>query len=148
MEKKEEVIKTESPMVNLTFADQIPMSFTSSGIFDMPCDQEGEKGGGGSLGFVDMLGIPDYYCNPSLFDMFQTPLPPQQQPVPSPAVQESSEVLNTPATPNSLSMSSSSAEAGNEEKESKTTVEEGEEQDQAKTKKQYAFFSPLYTLYS
>lgn len=141
MEKKEDqVIKTDNPMANSMFSEQIPTSFASSGIFDMPCELEGEKSGvgGGSLGFVDMLGIQDYFCNPSLFDMFQTPLPPPppQQPIPSPSVQELSEVVNTPATPNSLSVSSSSAEAGNDEKESKTTLEGEEELDQEKTKKQ------------
>uniref|UniRef100_A0A5B6YLU6 WRKY transcription factor n=1 Tax=Davidia involucrata TaxID=16924 RepID=A0A5B6YLU6_DAVIN len=128
MEKKQE-LKTDNSMANFAFSDQIPTSFALSGIFDMPC--EGEKGG--SLGFMDMLGIQDY--GPSLFDLFQTPLMPPQ-PVPSPAstIPESSEVVNTPATPNSSSISSSSTEAANDEQTK--TVPEEEEQDQEKTKKQ------------
>ncbi|KAA8527353.1 hypothetical protein F0562_034932 [Nyssa sinensis] len=128
MERKQE-LKTDNSMANSTFSDQIPTSFALSGIFDMPC--EGEKG---SLGFVDMLGMGIQDYSPSLFDLFQTPLMPPQ-PVPSPAstIPESSEVVNTPATPNSSSISSSSTEAPNDEQ---NKIAEEEDQDQEKTKKQ------------
>ncbi|CAL5346836.1 unnamed protein product [Camellia sinensis] len=124
MEKRGE-LKTENSMPNSTFSGPFPANTTTTtsygfpGIFDMPCD--GDKGS--SLGFIHLLGIQD--DNPSLFDLFQTPV------IPSPA----SEVVNTPATPNSLSISSSSNEAANDE-QNKTTVEEEDEQNQKKAKKQ------------
>ncbi|KAB1201601.1 putative WRKY transcription factor 48 [Morella rubra] len=140
MDKKEE-LKTENSMANSTFSDEIPSSFALPSIFDMPCDQ-GDHQKGSSLGFVDMLGIQDY--NPSLFDWFSAPMMPQpqpqpqqlQQPLPSPTstVPESSEVVNTPATPNSSSISSSSNEAANEG-QTKAGGDE-DDQDQEKTKKQ------------
>ncbi|KAL6966022.1 hypothetical protein U1Q18_029918 [Sarracenia purpurea var. burkii] len=127
MEKKEE-LDTENSMANLIFTDQIPTSYALSGIFDMPC--EGEKG---YLGFIDMLGIQDY--GPSLFDLFQTPvMPPQPLPSPVSTVPESSDVVNTPATPNSSSLSSSPTEAGNDD-QTKTIVEEEQDQEE-KIKKQ------------
>ncbi|KAK4755615.1 hypothetical protein SAY87_009372 [Trapa incisa] len=60
-----------------------------------------------SLGFMDLLGTQDYdsaSANYSLFDLLQTPLPPQPElpsrPLPALAAQESSEVLNNqPPTP-------------------------------------------------
>ncbi|XP_052206351.1 probable WRKY transcription factor 48 [Diospyros lotus] len=132
--EKEEELKRENSMANSGFSDQIPTSFALSGsIFDMPCD--GEKS---SLGFIDMLGIQDY--SPSLFDLLQpTPviMPPQPLPSPASTVPEStSEVLNTPATPNSSSISSSSTEAVNDDQTKTTAVQEEEEHDQDKTKKQ------------
>ena len=145
MEKKEAVIKED--IINSTFSDQIPIPMSSSfsfclsnnvnNMFDMepvPCDQLGEKGSTtmSSLGFMDMLGIHEDY-NPSLFDFLQTPLIPI---IPSP-LPDSSEVLNTPPTPNSCSISSSSTEAPNDHEQTKTLLLEEEEQDPAeKTKKQ------------
>ncbi|KAK9288356.1 hypothetical protein L1049_016809 [Liquidambar formosana] len=144
MEKKEEV-KTENSnsMGNSTFSDPMPTSFALSSIFDMPCEVDKSAS---SLGFMDLLGINDNYT-PSLFDLLQAPplmmMPPQQQqqqhqPLPSPASStipaDSSEVLNTPATPNSSSISSSSTEAATDE-QNKAAGEE-DEQDQEKTKKQ------------
>ncbi|KAG6664165.1 probable WRKY transcription factor 48 [Carya illinoinensis] len=140
MEKKQE-LKTDNSMANSAFSDEIPGSLSLPSIFDMPCDQSDHQKGL-SLGFMDMLSIPADY-NPSLFDLFSTPtmMPQpqvqpqqqqQQQPLPSPAstVPESSEVVNTPATPNSSSISSSSNEG-------QTKAGGGEEdQDQEKTKKQ------------
>ncbi|KAK3018597.1 hypothetical protein RJ639_004929 [Escallonia herrerae] len=126
-------------MANSTFSDQVmvPAGFSTSlsGIYDMPCD---EKGSSSSLGFMDMLGIGQDF-GPSWFDLLQTPLtPPQALPSPaSSAVPESmtSEVVNTPATPNSCSISSSSTEAANEENQCKAAEEE--DQDQEKAKKQF-----------
>ncbi|KAF2312722.1 hypothetical protein GH714_039758 [Hevea brasiliensis] len=132
------MIKTEISMANSTFiTEEIPSSFalssstpTSASIFDMmPCDI-GDKA---SLGFTDLLdGNQDF--GTCLFDWFQPPIVPHQ-PLPSPAstVPESSEVLNTPATPNSSSISSSSNEAGNE---AQAKAGDEEEQDQEKNKKQ------------
>ncbi|CAK9187625.1 unnamed protein product [Ilex paraguariensis] len=132
MENKPE-LKTENSMANSTFSDLIPAkSFALPNIFEMTCD--GEKG---SFGFMDMLGIQDYSTSSSLFDLIETPLmPTQSQPLLSPGstVPESSEVVNTPATPNSSSISSSSTEAANDDQQAKTVEEE--EQDQEKTKKE------------
>ncbi|KAH7858118.1 hypothetical protein Vadar_020163 [Vaccinium darrowii] len=153
-EKSQEIIKNENqPMMaaNSTLSDQIPTSFGyPAGIFDMPCDYV-EKGSF-DFGFMDILGIQDYYCTTttsnnyttaattpsSLFDLFQTP---PVTVIPSPA--STSEVVNTPATPNSTSISSSSTEAANDHDQTKATKveqDEGEEEelenDQDKTKKE------------
>ncbi|KAI8565970.1 hypothetical protein RHMOL_Rhmol02G0002800 [Rhododendron molle] len=136
MEEKVQDLKNENQpmMANSTFSDQIPTSFAFPGIFDMPCDYN-EKGSF-DLGFMDILGFQDYYCTTSnstpssLFDLIQTP-----PVVPSPA--STSEVVNTPATPNSTSISSSSTEAANDHDQIKATkVEQDEEGEQEKTKKE------------
>lgn len=144
MDKKLEELKssTENSMANSTlFSDEIPMNFSLSGIFDMPCDADNK----GSSGFMDLLGIHDFAPS-SLFDWPLTttspssttmPMPPRHQPLPSPA--ETSEVLNTtPTTPNSSSISSSSNEAAaNIDEHTKPVQEEdAEHQDQDKTQKQ------------
>ncbi|KAL2534732.1 putative WRKY transcription factor 23 [Abeliophyllum distichum] len=122
MEKKQEELRTE----NSNFSDQmmIPASFSMINMFDdhMPCEIDQK----GSLGFYDVQD----FTSQSIFDLLHTPFPvpkSMQQPLPSPAA-ESSEVVNTPVTPNSSSFSSSSNEAAK-------TAEE-EVQDQDKTKKQ------------
>jgi hypothetical protein len=142
MEKREK-LKTENSMANSTFSDEIPSSLPLSSIFDMQFI-EGDHHHhqkGLSLGYMDMLGMQDFDST-SLFDLFPAPTMPQPPPqpqtlvIPSPAstVPESSEVVNTPATPNSSSISSSSNEAANDER-IKAAGEE-EDQDQEKTKKQ------------
>lgn len=154
-QKSQEIIKNENqPMMsaNSTLSDPIPTSFGyPAGIFDMPCDYV-EKGSF-DFGFMDILGIQDYYCTTtsnnnyttaattpsSLFDLFQTP---PVTVIPSPA--STSEVVNTPATPNSTSISSSSTEAVNDHDQIKATKveqdeeeeEEEQEKDQDKTKKE------------
>lgn len=145
MDNKKEELKFENSMSNSTFSDEIQGN-SFAAFFDMPtCDQGG--GGGDQKGFMDLLAISEY--SQSLLDWFPTPssttttttapstttsttMPPQQQPQEQP-LPESSEVLNTPATPNSSSISSSSNEAANEEQ-----IKAGheEDQDQEKTKKQ------------
>ncbi|KAG6667959.1 hypothetical protein I3843_01G127900 [Carya illinoinensis] len=148
MDRKDQEMKTEnSLMANSTFSDEIPSSFAlPASIFDMPCDHQGDHQKGSSSGFMDMLaGISDY--DPSLFEWFSAPMMPQpqqqhqqqeqQHPLPSPAstFPESSEVVNTPATPNSSSISSSSNEAANEG-QNKAGGEEEDQDDQEKNKKQ------------
>lgn len=155
MEEKRE--KTQ-PMANsAAFSDEIPnmnmsMSFpfsTTTTIFDMmppSCtDQKASSFGG----FLDLLAVQDY--NPFLFDCLPTTTTTQidhHHPLPSPA--DGSEVLNTPASPNSCSISSSSNEAAattNENPSGKAGDEHeaededgdgvrGDDQDQDKTKKQ------------
>ncbi|XAR49709.1 hypothetical protein NMG60_11032986 [Bertholletia excelsa] len=136
MEQKVELQTDTPPPANSAFPGQIPASFSFPGIFDANL-YEGDPKMYYSLGFMDMLSMQDY--SPSLLDLLQ----PHQRPpaaVPSPASTkpESSEVVNTPVTPNSPSISSSSTEAANDKEETKTGAEEEEEEkrDQEKTKKQ------------
>lgn len=178
-------------MSNLAFSDQIPIPATLAAIpnfYDTPLGSApmassppsyGAGGGGGgvgggadhphdhdmekmeSLGFIDMLTVPDYPC-PSIYEVvFQHPPPnkvqslPLSQPLlqpPSPlppppppsnhvnnnnAPPESSDVAATPATPNSSSISTSSSDAQNDDQQQNKTAGEGdqEDQDQDKTKK-------------
>ncbi|OAY56152.1 probable WRKY transcription factor 48 [Manihot esculenta] len=155
MEKREDhhrqMMKNEISMANSTtfITEEMPItSFsafsssssttptTSASIFDMmmPYDHIADKA---SLGFMDLLDGNQDFGTSLLLDCFQLQPPPilPHQPLPSPAstVPESSEVLNTPATPNSSSISSSSNEAGND---SQAKAGDEEEQDQEKNKKQ------------
>lgn len=126
---------SSSSMANLVFTDPIiPMSFQN--IFDTPCDHRDQKDE-----FMDILlqNTQDYYApsTSSLFDLLQ-PSPPQlplpHQPLLSP-LPESSEVVNTPATPNSSSISSSSNEneaVNDDQQQSKTAADQ---ETQEKTKK-------------
>ncbi|XAR56977.1 hypothetical protein NMG60_11024966 [Bertholletia excelsa] len=131
MERKEG-IGSENSMANSVFSDQIPASFGFSGIFDPPLC---ERDNGYFSSFGDLLGFQDY--NPSIYDPFQPLGLPSPQPLLSPAstMPDASEVVNTPATPNSSSISSSSNEAPNEG-QNKTAVEGEEDHDQDKTKKE------------
>ncbi|OIW20499.1 hypothetical protein TanjilG_13565 [Lupinus angustifolius] len=121
---------TMANSVASTFSDEIPnmnnnnfiFPFSSNtSIFDiMPlapssisCDQKVSSSSFGS-GFMDLLAVHDY--NPFLFDCVATTntttttqIENYHHPLPSPA--DGSEVLNTPASPNSTSISSSSNEA-------------------------------------
>ncbi|MED6126318.1 hypothetical protein PIB30_077320 [Stylosanthes scabra] len=131
--KKEEAASTTTTMA---FSDEIPITNTNSittsypfsSIFDMmplpliPSSDQKTTCSFSANGFIDLLALQDY--TPSLFDWLPTtttttasaaPTPPPQQPLPSPAssnVPDCSEVLNTPASPNSSSISSSSNEGG------------------------------------
>ncbi|KAF5745942.1 WRKY1 [Tripterygium wilfordii] len=125
---------------SFSFLDQVHQGGYLQSVFDM-CEG-GEKGG--SLGFMELLGMQDIEPS-SLFDMIQVPCIPQEAlspppPLPNPTTvaakmeyYSSSEILNPPATPNSSSISSASSEALNEE-QTKPAVDE--EDGQQKTKKQ------------
>ncbi|KAK4425974.1 putative WRKY transcription factor 48 [Sesamum alatum] len=163
-EKRKESTKTENSLENTAFSNQMMIpaessfsmpSNSNSSLFDISCGELADHHKG-SCGFIDMLSVQDFNFPSSTFDDFLQnisshliPLEPQQlqlstsQPLPSPAstVPEYSEVVNTPATPNSSSISSSSTEAAPNDdiKKNKTTVEEEEEEEednQEKTKKQ------------
>ncbi|KMT16293.1 hypothetical protein BVRB_3g054430 [Beta vulgaris subsp. vulgaris] len=180
---------------NTIFSDQIMFGYNNNNLFDVAAQPScemlmmGSSGSGGFdknnnnnnnsyMGFIDMLGIQDYYggSSNSLFDLLPPPNTPYisassssvsttisqrmtQQNVhtqtvldPSPSncstiPGESSEVVNTPATPNSLSISSSSSDAVNDEQQhtqqqktqqSKTVevVNDDVNDDEDKTKKQ------------
>lgn len=143
-------VKTENSLGNSTFSDlmMIPMasstrsetSFALSSIFDLASSDVGgelfKSGGGGSFGFMDLLGLQDFgRTTTSLFDMFQTSQPappfPPQLPSPSPTLPEStSEVLNAPATPNSSTISSSSTELATNDHEQKNNNDKAVEVDQ------------------
>ncbi|KAK4492665.1 hypothetical protein RD792_003485 [Penstemon davidsonii] len=77
-----------------------------------------------SLGFMELMNMQDF--SPSIFDMFQVPPVPYVEPLIQ--HQESLDVLNAPATPNSSSISSESIGGQNNE--------EHEEEGHNKTKKE------------
>lgn len=118
---------------------------SNPGIFDMmmiPFDQANNiiiDQKVSSLGFMDLLDANQDFAssNSCLFDWFSPPvnLPITPSPASNSTVPESSEVLNTPATPNSSSISSSSNEAGNNDAQPKLGDQEDEEQDQDEDKK-------------
>jgi len=158
--RDEEAHPNTQPSTTMAFADEIPNNFTfpfqPHTIFDvMPppplsssCDHKASP-----FAFLELLGVHDY--NAPLFDC----LPPAAPSRGSSKVPDSSEVLNTPASPILSSISSSSNEATattaataeqsgkggieHEEGEAEEEEEEGEggnggrdDQDQDKTKKQ------------
>lgn len=155
MEEKRE--KTQ-PMANsAAFSDEIPnmnmsmsmsFPFSTTTIFDMMPPSFTDQKASSFGGFMDLLAVQDY--NPFLFDCLPTTTT-DHHPLPSPA--DGSEVLNTPASPNSSSISSSSNEAAattnnnNENPSGKAGDEHeaededgdgvrGDDQDQDKIKKQ------------
>jgi hypothetical protein len=169
-EKKREENKNptnSSSTTTMTFSDEIPTTTTTttnttlfpfqpsiSTFFDNISSSDQKAS---SFGFMDMLGSHDYINNNFLLSDWGLPtVATTHHPLPSPAssnVPDSSGTLNTPASPNSTSISSSSNEAtvneSLEQNRSKVTrnehdaeVEEdvnggrGDEQDQDKTKKQ------------
>lgn len=168
LQKYSSAATTTAAMANsVTFPDEIPSissSFPLSSIFDtIPSSDQSEKNSlsSSSYGFMDLLGIQDY--TPTLLDWLPATTAAttavqiqcqQQQPLPSPSpassnVPDSSEVLNTPTSPNnSSSISSSSNEAAataagstDEQQSNKADDEDrdggrGDDQDQDKTKKQ------------
>ncbi|KAI3469266.1 hypothetical protein Pfo_025929 [Paulownia fortunei] len=155
-EKRKESTTRENSLQNTAFSNQMMIpessfSVPSSSLFDISCGEADHQKS--SLGFIDMSSVQDFNCPSSAFDdLLQNitahlvPLESQSQaqqplsrPLPSPAstVPEYSEVVNTPATPNSSSISSSSTEAAaNDDQKKNETLEEDEEENQEKTKKQ------------
>ena len=127
----DEIPNTNTSTSMSTAFSSYPFSPALSSIFDMmppppsSCEQKASSFGG----FMDLLAVHDY--TPSLFDWLPTTTTTattspaatttiatqiSHQPLPSPAssnVPDCSEVLNTPASPNSSSISSSSNEAAN-----------------------------------
>lgn len=126
--------KLEETNYNSAFSD--PMGF-----FDMSFDGD-EKGL-----LLDMFQNDRHLYGPvlssfsSFSDFLQSP-PPQQPPA---LITSSAEVVNAPMTPNSFSISSSSAEALNDDHQSKT-VEDVEADHKENTKKTYvhSFFPPAF----
>lgn len=109
-------------MANSAFSDQVP-SLYGGGYYDI-----------NPQGYLDMLAFQDY-GGASLFDMLQQPTPPQANLVvephapPASAMQETSDLVNTPTT-NSSSISSSSNEHVNEgdDQENNNTRSDDEEE--------------------
>ncbi|KAE9610000.1 hypothetical protein Lal_00006343 [Lupinus albus] len=132
-------------ILNMTTSNNTFIFPFSSTIFDMiqpasSCDQK-PSSSSFDTGFMDLLAVHDY--NPFLFDSIPTTTTQiDHYHLPSPA--EGCEVLNTPASPNSTSISSSSNEATvvdanniNEYHSGKAGNEaEDEDGDGGKTKKQ------------
>nr|AEQ29024.1 WRKY28 [Panax quinquefolius] len=123
MEKKQKVKVEEDPTQcssdpNLLLAD----------LLDFVGDQKS------SLGFMELLGIQDYNNTSSIFDILReehsAPPPPAGQASTNPA--DSSEVLNTPATPNSSSVSSVSSGAPEQSKIEVNEQQEGHQQHKTK----------------
>ncbi|XP_019180130.1 PREDICTED: probable WRKY transcription factor 48 isoform X2 [Ipomoea nil] len=125
-------------MVNPAFSDQIPATFSLQTLFDIPSsDQTDHPKNPPSSSFFDYL-FPSQDYSATVFDLLQTPPPlliPPPPPPPSQPLPESSEAVNTPATPNSSSISSSSNEAAIDDQLPKTTAEEVE-QESDRSKKQ------------
>jgi hypothetical protein len=166
-ENKNPTNSSSTTTTTMTFSDEIPTTTTTttnttlfpfqpsiSTFFDNISSSDQKAS---SFGFMDMLGSHDYINNNFLLSDWGLPtVATTHHPLPSPAssnVPDSSGTLNTPASPNSTSISSSSNEAtvneSLEQNRSKVTrnehdaeVEEdvnggrGDEQDQDKTKKQ------------
>lgn len=123
----------EDPNPSSLFSDRYLVSgnYSLTGSEDFTIDGEN-----GSLGFMELLGVQDY--GPSVLDMLQV-IPNQNQT--STVDQESSEVLNTPATPNFSSISSESSGGGGQNDEQAKEVvdeedDEEEEEQKQKIKKQ------------
>lgn len=124
-----------------SFSDIISNGFPFSSAFDS--SELGEKG---SLGFMELLGVQDYFTTTppnSLFDF-----PASASNIPTSAVtttttttttvkrEVSTDTLNNqPATPNTSSISSASSEALNEEP-TKTADQEEEEDDEEEEQEQ------------
>lgn len=139
MERREGVKMEDYVLGNSSFSDYVASSFSLQNIFDLSC--EGDKI---PLGFMELLGFHDqdhcYFstCTTTpLFDNMAAVAPPQKV-VPSltpTKIESPDQVLNIqPATPNSSSISSASSEAVNDEPPAK--VDQDQEEDQLKNKKQ------------
>ncbi|PIN23251.1 hypothetical protein CDL12_04017 [Handroanthus impetiginosus] len=143
--KKKESTERENSLKNTPFPDRMMIPETTSfsnpnSLFDISCEQainyDNQHQKSSSFGFIDMLSVQDFSTPSSIFEdllpNITIPLAPPLHSPPS-TVPEYSEVVNTPATPNSSSMSSSSTEAAANDDHKKN--EEEEEQDQQKTTK-------------
>ncbi|XP_077219314.1 putative WRKY transcription factor 48 [Tasmannia lanceolata] len=125
MEKTEAMETDKSGRIS-SFTGQISTSFplSSNSIFDLDGDV-----GKSSIGFMELLGFQD--LTSSIFDFPLLPVPAQP-----PALAESSDTPNFPATPNSSSFSSSSSEAANDEPPPvKATAEEEDREEPKKLPK-------------
>ncbi|KAJ9678458.1 hypothetical protein PVL29_020600 [Vitis rotundifolia] len=118
--EKSGVMKMEDPVGSWSFSDHAPVI---PAMFEF--SDEGEKG---TLGFMELLSIQNY--GPPLFDLVQ--LPSLEKPAgAAPAMPESPDVMNPPATPNSSSVSSASSH-----EQGSKAVEEEEDEEEKKTKKE------------
>ncbi|KAI3449376.1 hypothetical protein Pfo_006041 [Paulownia fortunei] len=121
-----------------SFLDHYPTS--NSTLTELLEYSGGEKGC--SLGFTELLNMQDF--GPSVFDALQASVPSVEPLIHSTQnskiqLQDSSEVLNAPATPNYSSISSESS-AGQNDEQTKEVVggeEEEEEEESQKTKKPF-----------
>jgi hypothetical protein len=122
----------ESCIINFPFSPALP----SCSIFDMippppPSQSDDHHKKASSFGYMDLLTTQDFTTSSTLFDWFPTIDPDLQlPPLPIPSPTATSEVLNNPATPVSLSssISSSSHEAGAVANKSVIAVAENEDE--------------------
>ncbi|KAL6228244.1 hypothetical protein ACLB2K_002198 [Fragaria x ananassa] len=113
MEKQDHLMKMEGNTRSSSFHETTAdYSYPFSGMFDF--SQGDQKD---SLGFMELLGIQDYFCPAnSLFDLPQISVPPPQVLLPTTSITDvAKEYSVNPSTPNSSSISSASSEAVNEE---------------------------------
>ncbi|CAL9074845.1 unnamed protein product [Musa textilis] len=133
VEKREDEMEASAAAIPLPFSSQIPSTFPlPGGFFDA---NGGDKG---SVGFLELLGLRDFHQSPFLFELppptsAVEPPPAMSDPPPRlPPPAESSDAANFPATPSSISSSSTEA-AVNAIKPGASSITNGDEGEQAKT---------------
>ncbi|KAG8389580.1 hypothetical protein BUALT_Bualt02G0243900 [Buddleja alternifolia] len=143
MERKDCLKMGDSfPSSSSSLLDYYPVmsNSTLTGLFDF-CG-EGEKNG--SLGFMELLNMPqDFSSSSSVFD-FDASQSVEPFMTSKPQVQESSEVLNAPATPNYSSISSESS-GGQNDIEHSTKDEDDEEEEEEEHQKTNKHLKPKKT---
>lgn len=128
-EKQKGSTEREDSTEKIAFSDQM-MIPESSSLFDISSADDQHKN---SFRFIDVLSVQDFTNPSSIFDDFLHNVTAPSFPLHNSPAPEYSEVVNTPATPNSSSVSSSSTEAAAND-DHKRNDEEEEEQDQEKTR--------------
>ncbi|RWW48333.1 hypothetical protein BHE74_00045597 [Ensete ventricosum] len=133
VEKREDEMEASAAAIPPRFSSQIPSTFPLPGGF---FDADG--GDKGSIGFLELLGLRDLHQPPFLFELPPptsavepppaTSDPPSRLPPPA----ESSDAANFPATPSSISSSSTEA-AVNAIKPAASSITNGDEGEQANT---------------
>nr|XP_018677344.1 PREDICTED: probable WRKY transcription factor 23 isoform X1 [Musa acuminata subsp. malaccensis] len=133
VEKREDEMEASADAIPPPFSSQIPSTFPLPGGF---FDADG--GDKGSVGFLELLGLRDLNQSPFLFELPRPtsavePPPATSDPPPRlPPPAESSDTANFPATPSSISSSSTEA-AVNAIKPAASSITNGDEGEQAKT---------------
>lgn len=133
VEKREDEMEASAAAIPPPFSSQIPSTFPLPGGF---FDADG--GDKGSVGFLELLGLRDLHQSPFLFELPRPtsavePPPATSDPPPRlPPPAESSDTANFPATPSSISSSSTEA-AVNAIKPAASSITNGDEGEHAKT---------------
>lgn len=132
VEKREDEMEASAAAIPPPFSSQIPSTFPLPGGF---FDADG--GDKGSVGFLELLGLRDLHQSPFLFELPRPtsavePPPATSDPPRLPPPAESSDTANFPATPSSISSSSTEA-AVNAIKPAASSITNGDEGEHAKT---------------